>query len=85
MKLKESRSATRSAQGELAEATRRYREKVAQWESSQEALDQLTDELEAGRNLLMESRQEASQLKGRMGILQERASALWQQVGANTR
>lgn len=67
-------------QEELAEMTKRHRNKVAQWENSQEALDQLTDELEANRNLLMESRQTESHLRGQTRVLQEQVETLKQQV-----
>lgn len=69
-------------QEDLAETMQRYREKVSQWENAQEALDQLTDELEANRNLLMESQQKADRLTGQTGTLREQVTALKQQGGA---
>lgn len=68
---------------ELAELERRYQEKVGQWESSQEALDQLTNELQASRSLLRESEQEVGHFKSLMRSLQEQMDALSQQVRAN--
>lgn len=62
---------------------RRYQEKVGQWENSQEALDQLTDELQANQSLLREAEQKAEHLKGLVGSLQEQADALKQQVRTN--
>lgn len=59
---------------------RRYQDKVSQWENSQEALDQLTDWLEASQNLLRESQQKADHLKVQMEILQEQVDTLKQQV-----
>ncbi len=61
----------------------RYQEKVSQWENSQEALDQLTDELQANQNLLKESQQKVDQLKGLMGSLQEQVGTLKHQVRTN--
>lgn len=58
----------------------RYQEKLGQWENSQEALDQLTDELQANQNLLRESQQKANHLKGQIGSLQEQADTFKQQV-----
>lgn len=58
----------------------RYQEKVGQWENSQEALDQLTDELQANQNLLGESQQKEDRLKGQIGSLQEQADTFKQQV-----
>lgn len=71
-------------QEELAETLQRYQEKVSQWENAQEALDQLTDELEANRNLLMESRQKADGLRGQTGTLRVQVGALTQQGGAKS-
>lgn len=45
--LRESQLATHLVKREQAEVEQQYQEKVSQWESSQEALDQLTDELQA--------------------------------------
>lgn len=81
--LREAHLATRSAKDELAEMMRRYQEKVGQWENSQEALDQLADELQANQNLLQESRQRADYLKGQLGTLQEQVDTLKQQVSIN--
>ena len=61
--------------------TRRYQDKVSQWEKSQEALDQLADWLEASQNRLGESRQKADHLKVQMEILQDQVDTLKQQVG----
>lgn len=84
IQLKESQSATRSVREELAETAQWYRDKVTQWENSQEALDQLTDELEASQNLLMESQQKVNHLKGETETLQEQVDKLKQQVGTST-
>lgn len=81
--LKEADLATRSTKDELAEMTRRYQEKVGQWENSQEALDQLTDELQANQNLLQESRERADHLKGQLGTLREQVDTLKQRVSIN--
>lgn len=70
-------------QDELAEMMRRYQEKVGQWENSQEALDHLTDELQANQDLLQESRQRADHLKGQLGTLREQVDTLKQQVSIN--
>lgn len=68
---------------ELAEMMQRYQDKVGQWENSQEALDQLTDELQANQNLLRESQQKVDHLKGQTGTLQEQVDTLKQQVSAH--
>lgn len=68
-------------QEDLAETMQRYREKASQWENAQEALDQLTDELEAHQNLLRESQQKAHRLKSQAGSLREQVGALKQQRG----
>lgn len=78
--LHEAQQATRLAEDELAEMTQRHREKVGHWESAQEALDQLTDELQASQDLVQESQQEADHLRGQLGTLQEQVEALGQQV-----
>lgn len=75
--------ATHSIKEELAEMVQRHQEKVSQWENSQEALDQLTDELQANQNLLRESQQEVDHLKGLIGSLQEQVDTLKQQVRRN--
>lgn len=69
---------------ELAELEGQYQQKVGQWESSQEALDQLTDELQANQNLLQESRRKVGQCEGLVATLQEQVDALIQQVRAHT-
>lgn len=84
VQLGESQAATRSAQEELAEMRQRYQEKVSQWESAQEALDQLADELEANRNLLMGSQQKADRLQVQTGTLRQQVGALKQQGGAKS-
>ena len=78
--LTESHLATHSVKGELAEMEQRYQEKVGQWENSQEALDQLTDELQANQDLLRESQQTADHLEGLVGSLQEQVDTLKEQV-----
>lgn len=83
LQLKESKLATRSVKEELAEMMQRYQDKVGQWENLQEALDQLTDELEANQNLLRENQQTADQLKGQIGPLQEQVDTIKQQVSTN--
>ncbi|XP_065805163.1 trichohyalin-like [Labrus bergylta] len=77
--LTDSRSATHSVKQELAEMMQRHQEKVGQWEYSQEALDQLTDELQVNQNLLRESRQEVDHLRGLIGSVQEQVDTLKQQ------
>lgn len=62
--------------------TQRHREKVDHWESTQEALDQLTDELQASQDRARESRREADHLRGQLGTLQEQVEALEQQVSS---
>ena len=84
LQLKESQEATRSAQAELAEQERRYLEKVGQWETSEEAVDQLTDELQANQNLLRESRERAGQCERVIATLQEQVDTLKQQVSLRT-
>lgn len=76
--------ATHSVKEELAEMEQRYKEKVGQWENSQEALDQLADELQANQNLLRESQQKADHLQCLLGSLQEQADTLKQQVRMHT-
>lgn len=71
-------------QEELAEAMQRYWEKVSQWEKAHEALDLLTDELEANRNLMMESQRKADRLKGQTGTLREQVGTFKQQGGARS-
>lgn len=78
--LRESQLATHSVKEELAELERQYQEKVGQWESSQETLDQLTDELQANQNLLRESKQKVEHLKSLMESLQAQVDTLKQQV-----
>lgn len=68
---------------ELAELDKRYQEKIAQWESSRDALDQLTDELQINQNLLRESQQKVDHFRGLMGSLQEQMDTLKQQVRTN--
>lgn len=68
---------------ELAETAQWYRDKVTQWENSQEALDQLTDELEASQNLVIESQQKVNHLKGETETLQEQVDTFKQQVGTS--
>lgn len=75
--------AASSLKEELAELERRYQEKVGQWENSQEALDQLTDELQASHNLLRESEQKLEHFKNLMRSLQEQMDTLNQQVREN--
>lgn len=81
--LREAHLATRSTKDELAEMMRRYQEKAGQWENSQEALDQLTDELQAYQKLLEDGRQRADHLKGQLGTLREQVDTLKQQVSIN--
>ena len=78
--LRDSKLATDSVREELAEMEQRYQEKVNQWENSQEALDQLTDELQDNQHLLRESQQKEDHLKGLIGSLQEQKDTLKQQV-----
>lgn len=81
--LRESQLATQSVKTDHAELERQYQEKVGQWENSQEALDQLTDELQANQNLLMESQQKLDHFKSLTGSLQEHVDSLKQQVRTN--
>ncbi|XP_045921525.1 putative uncharacterized protein MYH16 [Micropterus dolomieu] len=67
--LRESQLSTHLVKEELAEMVQRYREKVGQWENSQEALDQLTDELQANQNLLRESQQKVDYLQEQVDTL----------------
>lgn len=83
IQLSESKLATHSVKDELAEMVRQYQEKVGQWEQSQEALDQLADELQANQSLLSESQREVDHLKGLAGSLQEQVDTLKQQVGTS--
>lgn len=78
--LRQSQLASRSNREELAELERRYQEKVNQWESSQEALEQLTDELQAGQNLLREGEQKVHHFKHLAESLQEQVDSLNRQV-----
>lgn len=81
--LGESQLSTHSVKEELAEMVQRYQEKVGQWENSQEALDQLMDELQVNQNLQRESEQKVDHLKGLTGSLQEQVDTLKQQVRTN--
>lgn len=81
--LGESQLSTHSVKEELAEMVQRYQEKVGQWENSQEALDQLMDELQVNQNLRRESEQKVDHLKGLTGSLQEQVDTLKQQVRTN--
>lgn len=78
--LRESQLATHSVKEAQAELQRRYHEKVGQWESSQEALDQLTDELQANQNRMKDSQQKVNHFKSLMVTLQEQVDTLKQQV-----
>lgn len=79
-KLKESQVAKQSVKTELVEMEQRYLEKVGQWENSQEAFDQLTDELQSFQNLLRESQQKMEEQKRLIGSLQDQVDILKQQV-----
>lgn len=83
IQLRESQAATHSVKEELAQMVKRYHEKVSQWENSQEALDQLTDELQANQNALRENQQKVDDLKGLIDSLQEQVDTLKQQVRTN--
>lgn len=80
LQLRDSQLATHSVMREKADMERRYQEKVGQWESSQEALDQLTDELQANQNILRESQQKLDHFKSLTGSLQGQVDLLKQQV-----
>ncbi|KAJ3611713.1 hypothetical protein NHX12_021727, partial [Muraenolepis orangiensis] len=67
--LRDSRLATSAGEAELCELEGRYREKSGQWESSQEALGQLTDELRANQGLLRASQGRAGQCEGLVAAL----------------
>lgn len=71
IQLSGSQLAADSVKEELDETVKRYQNKVAQWESSQEALEQLTDDLQASQNLLRASRQKVECLQGLTGSLQQ--------------
>ncbi|XP_019725013.1 GRIP1-associated protein 1-like [Hippocampus comes] len=77
--LSESQQATRVVAGELSELKRRHQDKVDQWESSQEALHQLTDELQICQNLLIESQQTVAHLRRLVRSLQGQVDALKRQ------
>ncbi|XP_062235996.1 trichohyalin-like [Platichthys flesus] len=77
--LGESQLETHSVKREQAELEQRHREKVSQWESSQEALDQLTDELQANQTLLSERQQQVDHFRSLIGSLQEQGDKLKQQ------
>ncbi|XP_053269035.1 myosin-13 [Pleuronectes platessa] len=77
--LGESQLETHSVKREQAELEQRHREKVSQWESSQEALDQLTDELQANQTLLSERQQKVDHFRSLIGSLQEQGDKLRQQ------
>ncbi|XP_051910865.1 plectin-like [Hippocampus zosterae] len=79
--LSESQQATRVVAGELSELKRRHRDKVGQWESSQEALRQLTDELQMAENRLAASQRTAAHLRRLVRSLQGQVNALERQRG----
>ncbi|XP_062336358.1 myosin-9-like [Osmerus eperlanus] len=66
---------------ELAEMKGRYQEKLGQWESSEEALEQLTDELQSNQSALRESQERVGQCEGLIAALQQQLDSVTQQVG----
>ncbi|XP_077411318.1 uncharacterized protein LOC144040752 isoform X2 [Vanacampus margaritifer] len=77
--LKESQQASHFAHEELSELKRRHHDKVGQWESSQEALHQLTDELHVSQNLLTERQQKVDHFRCLVQDLQGQLDTLEQQ------
>ncbi|XP_077592672.1 uncharacterized protein LOC144209964 [Stigmatopora nigra] len=77
--LRESQQATHLVNEEVTELKRRHHDKVGQWESSQEALEQLMDELHVGQNLLKESQQKVENLESLVCGLEAQVDTLKQQ------
>ncbi|XP_061614662.1 paramyosin-like isoform X3 [Phyllopteryx taeniolatus] len=82
--IRESQQATHLLYKELSELKRRHQDKVGQWESSQVALDQLTDELSVSQNLLTESQQKVAHLDSLVCGLQGQVETLKQQSHSHT-
>ncbi|XP_078795090.1 uncharacterized protein LOC105356674 isoform X2 [Oryzias latipes] len=79
VKIKENELQHLRQKEELTEMQQRYEEKVNHWESTSEALDQLTDELQANQSLLRESQQEVERLRSHVGALHNQMDSLKQQ------
>ena len=69
---------------ELTELEQRYQEKVSQWESSQDALGQLTDDLQTNQNILRESQQKLDHFQSLAVSLQDQMDTLIWQVSGST-
>nr|XP_029481731.1 golgin subfamily A member 6-like protein 22 [Oncorhynchus nerka] len=69
--LTESKAVVDRVKAELTELEGRYEEKLGQWERSEEALDQLTDELQANQMALREGRERVEQCEGTIQHLQQ--------------
>ncbi|XP_055737563.1 polyamine-modulated factor 1-binding protein 1-like isoform X4 [Salvelinus fontinalis] len=69
--LTESKAAVDRVKAELTELEGRYEEKLGQWERSEEALDQLTNELQANQMALREGRERVEQCEGTIQHLQQ--------------
>ncbi|CAL8292985.1 unnamed protein product [Lota lota] len=78
--LRDSHLATSAVKAQLAEMEGRYREMFSQWESSQKALDQLTDELQANQSQLKESQAKVGLCEGLVAALNEQVDDLKQQT-----
>lgn len=65
---------------ELTELEGCYEEKHGQWERSEEALDQLTDELQANQMALGEGRERVEQCEGTIQHLQQEVDTQKTQV-----
>ena len=72
--------ATSAAKTQLAELEGRYRELFGQWERSQEAQDQLTNELQANQRQLSESQAKVGLCEGLVVALNAQVDDLKQQV-----
>nr|XP_046146914.1 trichohyalin-like [Oncorhynchus gorbuscha] len=69
--LTESKAVVDRVKAELTELEGRYEEKLGQWERSEEALDQLTDELQANQMALREGRERVEQCEGTIQHLRQ--------------
>ncbi|XP_031652375.1 golgin subfamily B member 1 isoform X1 [Oncorhynchus kisutch] len=69
--LTESKAVVDRVKVELKELEGRYEEKHGQWELSEEALDQLTDELQANQMALREGQERVEQCEGTIQHLQQ--------------
>nr|XP_054607067.1 paramyosin-like [Nothobranchius furzeri] len=78
-KQRELQSAVYLLSKELSELQQQYEEKVSQWESSQEAFDQLMDELQTSQTALRDSQQKVDQCRKLHETLQDHTRRLEQQ------